>query len=66
MDAPKTAAATLPPLTEPTGVRYLLREILDELEIERASGARGMEKLDRHEIRKLIAKKGDRRVRSSK
>jgi hypothetical protein len=51
---------------DPAGVRFLLRELVAEVEIERAVAARGMEKLDRQEIRKLIREKGDRRVRQPK
>ena len=66
MNAPRTHPSPVPPPVDPAGVRYVLRELLDELEVERASGSHGMEKLDRQEIRKLIKAKGDRRVRSSK
>jgi hypothetical protein len=47
-------------------VRFLLKDLLGELDIERAVGARSLEKLGRKEIRKLVKEKGDRRVRSSK
>jgi hypothetical protein len=66
MTSQKTTESPAPQPHEPTGVRYLLRDLLAELEIERAAGAHGLEKLDRKEIRKLIKEKGDRRVRSAK
>jgi hypothetical protein len=62
----KTAASPAAPPGGPAGVRFLLQELLEELEIERAMGTHGLEKLDRKEIRKLLKEKGDRRVRSSK
>lgn len=66
MNAPKPAADPAPPPSAPVGVRFKLRELLAELEAERAAGARSTERLDRHEIRKLVKEKGDRRVRTSK
>jgi hypothetical protein len=66
MDAQKAAASPTPASVDPSGVRFLLSELLDELEVERASGTQGMERLGRLEIRKLVKEKGDRRVRSSK
>jgi hypothetical protein len=66
MDPKKNTAPSAPPHEGPTGVRYLLSELLVELETERSLGTHGMERLDRKEIRKLVREKGDRRVRSSK
>jgi hypothetical protein len=66
MNPEKTAASAAPVAHEPAGVRFLLRDLLAELEIERAKGAHGLERLDRKEIRKLVREKGDRRVRGTK
>jgi hypothetical protein len=66
MNPQKPAASSAPLPNEPTGVRFLLRDLLAELDVERALGAHGLEKLDRKEIRKLVKEKGDRRVRTAK
>jgi hypothetical protein len=66
MNPEKATASAAPAAHEPTGVRFLLRDLLAELEIERAMGTQGLEKLDRKEIRKLVREKGDRRVRATK
>lgn len=66
MNAQKTEQSPARPPVDPAGVRFLLRELLDELEFERASGVHGMDMLDRQAIRKLVKERGDRRVRSSK
>jgi hypothetical protein len=66
MNPEKASPSAEPAAHEPAGVRFLLRDLLAELEIERATGAQGLEKLDRKEIRKLVREKGDRRVRATK
>jgi hypothetical protein len=66
MNPQKTTASPAAPNEGAAGVRFLLSELLAELEVERALGTRGLEKLDRKEIRKLVREKGDRRVRSPK
>ncbi|MDE3084081.1 MAG: hypothetical protein KGJ37_02535 [Verrucomicrobiota bacterium] len=52
--------------TPATVVRYPLRAMLDELKLERTSGAFSQEKLDQIEISKLFASKPRRRAKTKK
>ena len=65
MGTSKTAETAAPARTV-SGVRFLLSELLSELDRERAAGTSGMARVDQGEIRKLFKAKAASRARSAK
>lgn len=66
MSTPTTSGNAAPANAAISGVRFLLSELLGELELERAAGTFVKAKLDQREIRKLFKAKASRRVRPAK